>query len=85
MKIINHSVQRIINEDESSPITHVADIARTCYQSEGKDYKAEEALIRRLIKNGHTAMIEVADVTFRIITDRGVTHELVRHKLFCVA
>ena len=81
MKIINHSVQRIINENESSPITHVADIARTCYQSEGKDYKAEEALIRRLIKNGHTAMIEFANVTFRIITDRGVTHELVRHRI----
>ena len=81
MKIINHSVQRIINEAESSPITHVADIARTCYQSEGKDYKAEEALIRRLIKSGHTAMIEFADVTFRIITDRGVTHELVRHRI----
>lgn len=34
-----------------------------------------------LIKRGHEAMIEHAVATFRFVCDRGVTHELVRHRL----
>jgi len=37
--------------------------------------------VRMLIKRGHEAMIEHAVATFKFICDRGVTHELVRHRL----
>mgnify|MGYP003307600584 CR=1 FL=1 len=65
-----------------NPVEHVSRIARTCYQSEQPDsYEEHEKLVRRLIDRGHTAMIEFASITFCIITDRGITHELVRHRI----
>jgi thymidylate synthase (FAD) len=61
--------------------------ARTCYRSEDKITKASATkLIRSLIKSGHHAMIEFGiDPTIKVITNRGVTHEIVRHRLFSFA
>lgn len=55
---------------------------RTCYKSEDKitDGSAEK-FVRMLIKRGHEAMLEHAHATVRIVCDRGVTHELVRHRI----
>lgn len=61
--------------------------ARTCYQS--FDYISEgsaERMVKQLLTpdaNGvrHEAMIEMADVTIKVVCDRGVSHELVRHRL----
>lgn len=84
-EIINHSVS-LLNPitPEICPIRLVESAARTCYQSDVKPDATQEDrrnFVRRLIRNGHTAMIEFASVGFRIITDRGVTHELVRHRI----
>ena len=38
-------------------------------------------MIRQLIKRGHHAMLEHGSATVRFITNRGVTHELVRHRM----
>jgi len=56
--------------------------ARTCYKSEDKiaDGSAEK-LIAALIKNGHHSVLEHVNISVRIITDRAVTHELVRHRI----
>ncbi len=55
---------------------------RTCWKSEDKKKEGSaEDLIKKLIRMGHTSVLEHANVTVRIITDRGVTHELVRHRL----
>lgn len=48
------------------------------------DYYAKSArvLLPKLINNGHHAMLEFGGmITVRFITDRGVSHELVRHRL----
>lgn len=86
MKIVNHSVEFIEIYSTYSPIVAVEQIAKTCYQSEScPHFEDKEEFVRKLIRKGHTAMLEFADIYFRIITDRGVSHELVRHKQFCVA
>lgn len=56
--------------------------ARTCYQSFDRmsDTSALK-LTKSLIGRGHHAMLEFADMTVRFVTNRGVTHELVRHRL----
>jgi thymidylate synthase (FAD) len=55
---------------------------RTCYKSEARKTEDSAAdFVRRLIKSGHEAVIEHCSVTVRIICDRGVTHEIVRHRL----
>jgi thymidylate synthase (FAD) len=62
--------------------------ARTCYKSEDKiDNKGESAkkLVTALIKSGHEAMLEHSQLSVRFVVDRGISHELVRHRLFSFA
>lgn len=37
--------------------------------------------IKKLIKSGHESVIEHASASFLLTTDRGITHELVRHRI----
>ena len=58
--------------------------ARTCYKSEDRiteDGESARKLIKRLIDSGHEAMLEGFDIKVRFICDRGISHELVRHRL----
>lgn len=72
-------------EEELNPqaITEKIERAgRTCYKSEGRigDGTAEK-FIRGIIKRGHESVLEHASITVRMICDRGVSHELVRHRI----
>ena len=75
---------KIIIVDKFNPqeiIRKIELAARTCYKSEAdKKETNAERFIRNIIKRGHTSVTEHANISFRIITDRGVTHELVRHR-----
>lgn len=42
---------------------------------------SSHALIRKIIDSGHHSVIEHACITVRFVCNRGVTHELVRHRL----
>lgn len=55
---------------------------RTCYKSEDKitDTSAP-AFADMILKRGHESVVEHASATVRFICDRGVTHEIVRHRL----
>lgn len=57
-------------------------VARVCYKSEDKitDGSAEK-LVKALIKRGHEAMLEHFSFSVKFIVDRGVSHELVRHRV----
>lgn len=57
--------------------------ARTCYKSEDKITEdSAEKLVRSLLKRGHMAMIEFGGVaTVKFVSNRGFTHEMVRHRL----
>lgn len=60
----------------------VEKIARTCYKSEAKrTADSAEPFVRRLIKNGHEAMIEHVGLTLKIITSRAIANEIVRHRM----
>lgn len=50
---------------------------RTCYKSEGKD---PEKFVAMIIGRGHESVLEHASFTFKLTIDRGVSHELVRHR-----
>lgn len=79
MRIIKQT-HKIMGIDEA-PVEFIEAVARTCYKSEANITPGSaEVLTRSLIKRGHEAMIEFADITVRFITDRGVTHEMVRHR-----
>ena len=56
---------------------------RTCYKSEPAEYTMESAskFIQMVIRRGHESVLEHGSATVRITCDRGVTHELVRHRI----
>lgn len=63
-------------------LKEIEKVGRTCYKSEDK-ITDESAIkfVAGLINNGHEAMIEHNHLSVRFICDRGVSHELVRHRL----
>lgn len=86
MKVINAGYSIYNGESYLSMVARVEEIARTCYKSEDKITKESgEKMIRGLIKSGHEAMIEHASVSVKFIVDRGVSHEIVRHRLAAYA
>ena len=84
MKIINASCE-IINKDKINGmeiLKSIKAVGRTCYKSESNitDDSAKK-FVSMLIERGHEAMIEHNAISVRFICDRGVSHELVRHRL----
>lgn len=83
MKIIEPSYE-ILYPCALDAVTHkdamaaIARAARTCYKSQGTH---DAALVEQIIRNGHEAMAEHYAITVRFITDRGVSHEIVRHRV----
>lgn len=56
--------------------------ARVCYKSEDKiTDDSAQTLIRNIINRGHESVIEHETVTVRVVCDRGVSHEIVRHRI----
>lgn len=84
MKIVPQSVELLWITPMPELMIEVA--ARTCYKSEDKmTEESSYAMIRKLVKSGHHAMLEHASASLKFICDRGVTHELVRHRLCAYA
>ena len=82
MKIIDPRVELVDDFDAAAIMRKLERAGRVCYKSEGNitDDSAEK-FIRGVIKRGHESVIEHASVSFKIVCDRGVTHELVRHRI----
>jgi len=80
MKIIDQSWQWVKKPDK--PLELIEQAGRTCYKSEAKiTPESAEAFVEKLLKRNHASVIEHASATVKFITNRGVTHELVRHRL----
>lgn len=54
---------------------------RVAHQSKGDEALGPEPFVRYIIGVGHESVIEHAVATFSIVCDRGVTHEIVRHRI----
>lgn len=82
MKIIEPKVE-LINPPAYSDLLSLIELAgRTCYKSESKiTGDSAEKFVRNILKRGHEAVIEHGSVSVRFTCDRGVSHEIVRHRL----
>lgn len=82
MKIIEPSViiESSMSQDEALSVIERA--GRVCYKSEKniKDGSAEK-FVRGILSRGHESVIEHVSITVRVICDRGVSHEIVRHRI----
>lgn len=82
MNIIKAGYQIMDDINAQDIYKKIESAGRTCYKSEDKitDESAEK-FVRALIKRGHEAMLEHASMTVKFITDRGISHEMVRHRI----
>ena len=85
MKIINPSFE-ILTNINGNELINLEKGGRTCYKSDS-EYTVDSSIkfVRNIIKSGHLAVIEHSLLTVKFICDRGVSHELVRHRIasFC--
>ena len=73
-----------ISEGGIKELQHIEKIGRVCYKSEDRiteDGESAKKFVGMLIKNGHEAMIEHSSLSVKFTVDRGVSHELVRHRI----
>ena len=73
-----------ISEGGIEELKHIEKIGRVCYKSEGKiteDGESAKKFVKMLINRGHEAMIEHSSLSVKFVVDRGVSHELVRHRI----
>lgn len=82
MRLIKPYAEICKDFDGEEMLKKIERVARTCYKSEGKikDGSARK-MVAGLIKSGHDAMLEHASVTVKFVVDRGISHELVRHRM----
>ena len=86
MKILKAGYQILssISPSGIEELKHIEKIGRVCYKSEDKiteDGESAKKFIKMLIDRGHEAMIEHSSLSVKFICDRGVSHELVRHRI----
>lgn len=80
MRIINPRVE-IKKFNRGEMLRVIERVARTCYKSEDKiTDKSASSFVSSLVARGHTAMLEHENLSVKFIIDRGVSHELVRHR-----
>lgn len=69
-------------EDIKDMYDRIERAGRTCYKSEDRITEdSSKKFVAAMIRNGHEAMIEHASMTVKFIVDRGVSHEIVRHRI----
>ena len=96
IEVIDQSFEIESEIDADKIYSKLERAARTCYQSYGKkgcssdgsdcdesscESHSAQKLLEKIIRLGHDAMLEHEDITVRFITNRGVSHELVRHRM----
>jgi thymidylate synthase (FAD) len=82
MRVITPSHEILALPDTDSLLSLLERAGRTCYKSEDKISEGSARdFVGRIVRSGHESVIEHVSCTVRFICDRGVTHELVRHRL----
>lgn len=82
MKIIKAGFDILSPVNGAEILKAIEQAGRVCYKSEDKitDGSAEK-FVAGIIKRGHEAVLEHQSITVKFIVDRGVSHEIVRHRL----
>jgi len=82
MKLIKPSTQILSDINGKTIIQSIERAGRTCYKSEEliTDESAEK-FIAKLIQLGHESVLEHQSISVLFVCDRGISHELVRHRI----
>lgn len=82
MRVIRPWFEILDEVNGENMLKRIERIGRVCYKSEEKitDDSARK-FVDNILKRGHESVIEHEKVSVRIICDRGVSHEIVRHRI----
>lgn len=82
MVIIEPSVFIETDLEGDKILKDIEKAGRTCYKSENLiTSDSAKEFVKKILASGHESVIEHCSITVRIICDRGVTHEIVRHRI----
>lgn len=82
MKIIKPSFEILTKIDRNIILNNIELAGRTCYKSEAKITKtSSRKFVKNIIKLGHESVIEHQNVSVKVVCDRGVAFEIVRHRI----
>lgn len=82
MRIIKPSIEILDELNGDEIIRKIERIGRVCYKSEERiTNESSKVFIGNILKSGHESVIEHEKVSVRFICDRGVSHEIVRHRI----
>lgn len=82
MKIVNASYRIETPIDGAEILKRIEKAGRTCYKSEDRiTEESAENFVLTLIERGHESVLEHASITVRFVCDRGISQEIVRHRL----
>lgn len=82
MQIMNYGFEVLNSDDFISKLKMIELAGRTAYKSEGRiTNDSYKSFLGAIIKRGHESVIEHSSLTVKFTVDRGVSHELVRHRL----
>lgn len=82
MRIVKPGFEVLSPLDGMEILRHIEKCGRVCYKSEERITEDScIAFVRGIVKRGHEAVIEHASVTAKFTVDRGVSHEIVRHRM----
>ena len=82
MQIVKAHAQICGDVDGQEILKKIEAAGRICHKSEKNITEDScEEFISRIIRMGHESVLEHASVTVKFVADRGVSHEIVRHRL----
>ena len=82
MIIQKPAVEILSTESYEDMLRRIERIGRVCYKSEDRiEEGSAEKFIRGILRRGHESVIEHGSITVKFTCDRGVTHEIVRHRI----
>ena len=82
MRIIEPTFEVFGKIDAHEILKSIERCGRVCYKSEDRATESSATeFIERIIKSGHESVIEHEKITVKITCDRGVSHEIVRHRI----
>ena len=82
MRVIEPYTEICSDVDGKEILEKIELCGRVCYKSESRIAEGSaEKFVANIIKRGHEAVLEHASITVKFVVDRGVSHEIVRHRI----
>lgn len=82
MILVKPSYEILTPIDGPRILQSIEQAGRTCYKSEDRITEGSaERFCKMILQRGHESVIEHESLSVKFIVDRGVTHELVRHRI----